>query len=253
MSMNKRELYSKLKESLFIKKADINILKSMIIECKFPGDGDYIVNFANDIEDYVRENMSDKISDVNDYESILSWILFEATEDQIRNIHSRLDINYLFGWKTQDQELEYEKMSFLSYIDLDGLEDIDLSVHFLPRINQITDNLILLETPLDYGFQLFDYNGNYLNGKILNSIYNYGQISLSTSNNNNLEFRLGEDNLITVCGEWYHEWAEIDTYLLKYNDHNFETLEKVTIDFELENEKATNAANDITQMFYDDI
>lgn len=250
-SLKYQEIYDKLKESLECEQPNKENLIAYILDCGFPNyDKRGVYNQANEVEDYVSKHYSEKIGIEGNYDSILKWIVTRATLKEIKEIISKLDTNidYLFRWKNQDPDLEYVKMSLFEWIEGDELEDYLCS--YYNEINQITDKLIVMNGFEKSSNHLFDYDGNYLNGKIHECIFeNFEENCFG----GNFQITLGDDDLITVEESGNRYYYSTCKYLLKYTGDKFEMIKNIEDDFELPWFESRVKAGAVEKIFHDKI
>lgn len=253
-SLEYQELYDKLRQSLQCQQPNKENLIAYILDCGFPNyDKRGVYNQANEVEDYVSNHYGEKIGVEANYDSILNWIVTRATLEEIKEIISKLDTNidYLFHWKNQDPDLEYVKMHLIDCIEGGELEEIeDYLSSYYNEIIQLTDKLIVMNGFDKSSNHLFDYNGNYLNGKI-------GQCIMENFEENhfggNFQINIGDDDLISVEESGNEYYFSTCKYLLKYTGDKFEMIKNIEDDFELPCLESRIKAGAVQKIFYEKI
>ena len=250
--MEIKDLYSRLMNSIRIKKPTITDMKACLLNCGIPNnDKRGVRNLANGIEDFVVSNFSDKVETDYGYEPILHWILNNNNEVEIRVLIAHLvgELEILFSFEEDadtDEDLEYLKISlFESLEDVENNQDDYMKIYYTKMV-QATDQLIVmhrLDATMEY---IFNYNGVCLNDEVRLLIYkNYEGDYFG----GNLTFELGDNNSIIVAesgNEYYYPTCK---YLLSFEEDTVRMVKRIEEDFQIETHSSQNVAIELTRMF----
>jgi uncharacterized protein (TIGR02145 family) len=162
--MNNIERYNRLKGNLKISLPDEERIKACIATTLPP---DYeISNLANTIMEFCG------FEEADDWDSWIKLVFFEEDKELLFEIIQCLlpQISVLFNWEKSNFGLfgdifydPEETGLLIPWLSPENNKNLKFVKGYFVKIQQLTDNLILME-PIDETYcHLFDYNGNYLN------------------------------------------------------------------------------------------
>ena len=248
--MEIKDLHSRLSNSIQIKLPTVTGMKVCILNCGLPNyDKRGVSNLANEIEDYVVANFSDKVETDYGYEPILHWILNNNNEVEIKGLIEHLvgEFKILFSFDEDadtDEDMEYLKISLLESLEAEE-QDEYMKIYYTDII-QATDKLIVmhrLDASREY---LFDYNGVCLNDEVRLLIYkNYEDHYFG----GNFTFELGDNNSIIVTESGNEYYFPALKYLLEFDGENLLMVRLIEEEFSLETHSSQLVAAELTRMF----
>ena len=216
-----QEKYNRLNLNLKINKPDANALRAIMITSEYP-DG---ANFASDLMNHFS-HFDEVNTDYIEWEDVIRWVINKSTDNQILELFKICNFNskYLYSWEESNFEDETYLYLELSKYETDKELHDDLKKEYFCEIKQISDQFVVLHGVESFDDYLFDYNGEFLNRKLIDFIVHNDGNSLYF---NDFTIQLGKGNLLLVTGSVDDFDIEIPGHIVEWDSDGFKFIKRL--------------------------